>query len=142
MCKSIIKNFRIGDVFLVDFRGMGCEQHGRRPALVLQNNLGNKHSPNVIMLPLTSSIKKKGQATHVFIPAQDSGLMRDSVVLCENPETVSKDRVGAYLTTLSDKYMSEVAIASTLAIGALSFINKDELSGIWSKTAELNSQGK
>lgn len=63
---------QIGEVYLMDFGGSGCEQNGWRPGVVFQNNVGNAHSPNIIALPLTSSIKKAGQPTHVVIKSADS----------------------------------------------------------------------
>ena len=61
------KTPQIGEVYLMKFSGSGSEQVGWRPGLVFQNNVGNSHSPNVIALPLTSSIKKTSQPTHVFV---------------------------------------------------------------------------
>lgn len=112
---------------------------GWRPGLVFQNNLGNQHSPNIIALPLTSAIKKTNQPTHVVIPAEGTGLERDSMVLCENPERMSKDRLGTYLTTIPDEYMSKIAIANLLATSAISFIKPELLLSIWQKAATLNA---
>lgn len=96
---------QIGEVYLMKFGGSGSEQSGWRPGVVFQNNMGNAYSPNIIALPLTSSLKKTNQPTHVIIKAADSGLRRDSMVLCENPERMSKERLGQYITTLSEEYM-------------------------------------
>ena len=95
------KTPQTGEVYLMKFSGSGSEQVGWRPGLVFQNNVGNSHSPNVIALPLTSSIKKTSQPTHVFVKASDAGLKKDSMVLCENPQRMSKDNVGKYLGKLS-----------------------------------------
>jgi len=130
---------RIGDVYLMLFGGSGSEQKGWRPGLVFQNNLGNKYSPNIIALPLTSAIKKTNQPTHVVIPALGTGLARDSMVLCENPERMSKERLGAYLTTIPREYMSRVAEANLLATSAISFINPDLLLLIWNQAVVLNA---
>lgn len=121
------------------FGGSGNEQRGWRPGLVFQNNLGNLHSPNIIALPLTSSIKKSNQPTHVVIPADGTGLAKDSMVLCENPERMSKDRLGNYLTTIPAQYMSKVAIANLLASSAISFIDPDVLLSVWQKALALNA---
>lgn len=121
------------------FGGSGNEQRGWRPGLVFQNNLGNRHSPNIIALPLTSSIKKSNQPTHVYISASETGLVKDSMVLCENPERMSKDRLGNYLTTLSDKYMSKVAVANLLASSAISYIDPELLLSVWQKALALNA---
>ena len=130
---------QIGEVYLMKFGGSGSEQSGWRPGVVFQNNVGNAHSPNIIALPLTSSIKKISQPTHVVIRAADSGLRRDSMVLCENPERMSKERLGPYLATLSDEYMKQVAEAHLLATGAIAYLDIEALLAIWKKAAALNA---
>lgn len=130
---------QIGDVYLMRFDGYGNEQKGWRPGLVYQNNLGNQHSPNIIALPLTSAIKKINQPTHVFIPSEGTGLERDSVVLCENPKCMSKERLGNYLTTIPKEYMSQIAEANLLATSAISFISPELLFSIWQKATILNT---
>jgi len=130
---------QIGDIYLMNFGGTGNEQSGWRPGLVFQNNTGNAHSPNIIALPLTSAIKKANQPTHVVIRAEDSGLRKTSMVLCENPERMSKDRIGQYITTLSAEYMQKVAIANLLASSAISFLDMDILHAVWKKASALNA---
>lgn len=129
---------KIGDVYLINFEGSGSEQRGWRPGVVFQNNLGNQYSPNIIALPLTSSLKKSSQPTHVVISAEGTGLLKDSMVLCENPVCISKERMGSYLTTLSTEYMAKIATANLLASSAISFINPDFLLSIWQKANALN----
>ncbi len=128
---------RIGEVYLMEFGGTGSEQHGMRPGLVFQNNVGNEHSPNIIALPLTGQIKKLGQPTHVLIRASKGGLRKDSVVLCENPERMSKNRIGAYITTLSDEDMARVAEANLLASAAIAYIDPRALMEIWRRATKL-----
>lgn len=130
---------RIGDVYLMRFTGSGNEQTGWRPGLVFQNNTGNIYSPNIIALPFTSSIKKSEQPTHVLIPSNGTGLRKDSMVLCENPERMSKDRLGAYITTLPDEYMEKIAIANLLASSAISYINPESLQRIWEQASSFNA---
>lgn len=130
---------RIGDVYLMRFEGSGSEQSGWRPGLVFQNNRGNRHSPNIIALPMTTSLKKAGMPTHVFLPAARTGLPRDSMVLCENPERMSKQKLGRYLTTLSDDFMAEVAVANLLATSAISFLEPDILLQTWRQACSLNA---
>lgn len=132
------KTPRIGDIYLVTFEGDGCEQRGTRPAVIFQNNLGNIHSPNVIVLPLTSKLKKVSQPTHVLVRAADTGLRVDSMVLCENPMCVSKGKLGNYLTTLSDKYMAMVAKAHILATASISFLDPETLLSLVERANELN----
>lgn len=132
------REFKIGDIFIMDFDGSGCEQRGLRPGLVFQNNTGNIHSPNIIALPLTTSIKKMKQPTHVLLSASDTGLRKDSVVLCENPERMSKTKIGRYVTTLSDDYMEKIAAASLLATSVISFLKPEVLLSLWHKAQSLN----
>jgi len=129
---------RIGEVYMMQFNGTGCEQNGWRPGVVFQNNTGNAFSPNIIALPLTSSIKKETQPTHVVIRAKDSGLTLDSMVLCENPECMSKHRIGKYLTTLSDEHMRDVAAANLIATSAVSYLDIASLLDIWATSVRLN----
>ena len=133
------KHPQIGDVYLMNFGGQGNEQKGWRPGLVFQNNMSNQHSPNIIALPLTTSLKKTNQPTHVVIPADGTGLVRDSMVLCENPERMSKDRLGNYLTTIPKEFMAKIAVANLLATSAISFIEPDLLLTVWQKALTLNA---
>lgn len=122
---------KIGEVYLIDFDGCGCEQSGMRPGIVFQNNIGNRYSPNIIALPLTSVMKKVNQPTHVLIKSEESGLKRDSMVLCENPQCISKERVGKYLTMLPNDVMKRVAVASMTATGVLSILDLQTLINAW-----------
>lgn len=135
------KIFLIGEIYNMKFQGKGSAQSGWRPGLVFQNNVGNAKSPNIIALPLTSSLKKMNMPTHVFVSSSDTGLKKDSLVLCENPETVSKEDVGVYITTLSEDYMKKIAVASLLSMAAISFLDKEALITAWEKTLILNLVG-
>lgn len=117
---------QIGEVYLMNFGGSGSEQNGWRPGVVFQNNL-------------TSSIKKSGQPTHVIVKSADSGLRLDSMVLCENPECMSKERIGQYITTLSNRYMRQIAAANLLATSAISFLDTEVLLAVWHKAIRLNA---
>lgn len=130
--------YHIGEIYLMNFSGVQSEQSGLRPGLVFQNNTGNYYSPNIIALPLTTSIKKRCQPTHVLISSSNSGLKRDSIILCENPERMSKEKIGRYITKLSYEQMSEVAAASLLASSYISYLNPDDLIVLWKKAVSLN----
>ena len=130
----------IGDVFMASFNGVNNVQSGYRPALVFQNNVGNKYSPNVIVFPLTSNLKKKHMPTHVVIPAtKDTGLSVSSMVLCENPVCMSKESLIKYYTRIPDEYMEKVTIAYLLATSAISYIGPTTFTSILEKAKELNS---
>lgn len=129
---------RIGDVYNMFFDGTGSEQSGWRPGVVFQNNIGNANSPNIIALPLTSSLKKLYMPTHVLVKAANTGLRKDSMVICENPEKMSKEKVGKYITTLPECYMKDIAIANLIATSAISFLDKESLILVWEKTVRMN----
>lgn len=133
------KTPQIGEVYLMKFEGVGSEQNGWRPGVVFQNNIGNIYSPNIIALPLTSSIKKTKQPTHVTVKASDSGLRMDSMVLCENPKCMSKEFIGQYITTLSNEYMKQIAIGSLLASSAISYLDANTLFYTWQEATHLNA---
>lgn len=137
--KSTANRFLIGEVYMMRFGGSANEQCGWRPGIVFQNNKGNAYSPNIIALPLTSSIKKTNQPTHVVVRAKDTGLKMDSMVLCENPERMSKERIGTYITKLSEEYMKQIVEAYLLASSAISFLDTELLLSIWEKAVALNS---
>lgn len=134
---------KIGEIYLMYFDGHGNEQSGFRPGLVFQNNTGNEYSPNIVALPLTSSLKKKDLPTHVIVRANDViGLNRDSMILCENPAPISKRYIGSYIATLPNEYMRQVAEAHLLASSALSFLDFDTLINTWKAAKRLNCSTK
>ena len=139
MGNNIVRAPQIGDIYMMKFGGSANEQCGWRPGLVFQNNVGNIYSPNIIALPLTSVLKKANQPTHVVVRANDTGLKKDSMVLCENPERMSKEKVGDYITTLSDAYMKQVAEASLLSSSVISFLDIELLVSVWKKAVALNT---
>lgn len=109
------------------------------PVLFFKTMSAMHTAPNIIALPLTSSIKKSGQPTHVIVKSADSGLRLDSMVLCENPECMSKERIGQYITTLSNRYMRQIAAANLLATSAISFLDTEVLLAVWHKAIRLNA---
>lgn len=128
---------KIGEVYQIRFDGYGSVQRGWRPGIIIQNNVGNKHSPNIIAIPLTSKYKSIYQPTHVYIPAKECGLKFDSVALCENPETISKEMIGKYITKIPLMYMTKIAKSLMFSIPLISFLNQDECINIWSEVSYL-----
>ena len=128
---------KIGEVYQIKFDGHGSVQRGWRPGVIIQNNKGNQHSPNIIAVPLTSKVKSVFQPTHVPIPAHETGLKVDSMALCENPETISKEMIGRYITRIPDIYMAKMARALMLSIPIISYLNRDEINNVWSETSCL-----
>lgn len=115
MSEEVLKNinFKRGQVYIADLGDdvVGSEQGGKRPVLIIQNNKGNKHSPNLIVLPLTSKNPKRLLPTHVQIKKKDyKGLKKDSIVLVDQWKTISKQRIvePCPLTILNQEHMKKV----------------------------------
>ena len=130
---------KIGEIYMMKFGGSEHEQSGLRPGIVFQNNVGNEKSPNIIAIPLTSSIKKLNMPSHVLLKSSRYGLRKDSVALCEGPERLSKDKIGFYITTLSLADMKRIARASVLATSAISFLSQNEVLDAWQTSISLNA---
>lgn len=131
---------KIGDVYLMKFDGEHSEQNGWRPGIIIQNNVGNAYSPNVIAVPLTSSIKKLNDklSTHVVIPVS-AGLKKTSVALCENPVTISKSKCSNFIVHLDDIYMRKIASACIVATGIISFVSLSEIEALRKRCVSLNT---
>ena len=89
-----MKEIKRGEIYAVDFgAGFGSEQGGIRPSLILQNDIGNKHSPTVICAAITSQMHKAKLPTHVELNCDKYDLAKDSVVLLEQLRTIDKKRL-------------------------------------------------
>jgi len=107
-----------GDVYFADLSPVvGSEQGGFRPVLIIQNDIGNKYSPTVIISAITSQIAKARLPTHVELPASVSGLDKDSVVLLEQVRTIDKRRLKRRVTKLDDEIMAKVDEALAISLG-------------------------
>ena len=108
---------RRGEIYQVDWsRGRGSEQTGVRPSLVIQNDIGNDLSSTTIVAAVTT-LRGRTYPFQVAIRADDSGLPRDSVVKCEQLQTVDKVRLGQLMGRLDDEAMSRVGDALSLSLG-------------------------
>lgn len=86
---------RRGDIFYADLRPViGSEQGGVRPVLIIQNDVGNRHSPTVICAAITSQMNKAKLPTHVELDSRKYDLVKDSVVLLEQLRTIDKKQIG------------------------------------------------
>lgn len=121
---------KYGQVYMCYFEGNKHEQIGYRPAIIIQNDIGNTYSPNTIVIPVTSSLKKLDQPTHVFLP-KSCGFLRDSMALCESQTTVSKSNIGKYITTLPENIMAKIAKAVSVSTPVIKDLNLTELINIW-----------
>ena len=87
---------------------VGSEQGGVRPVLIIQNDIGNKYSPTVIVAAITSQINKAKLPTHIEISAHEYGLNKDSVILLEQIRTIDKKRLREKIGTLDKNMMLKV----------------------------------
>lgn len=108
---------RRGDIFYADMGvNVGSEQNGMRPVLVLQNDVGNEHSPTIIVAVLTSKVKKMYMPTHVYVGAR-FGLTEESVVLTEQLSTIDRRRLRGYVGSIDRPTMKKVEQAIQISLG-------------------------
>ena len=112
-------NIKRGDMFYADLSPVvGSEQGGIRPVVIIQNDLGNKHSPTVIAAAITSQLGKAKLPTHIEIGSEDVGLKADSVVLAEQVRTIDKSRLKEKIGHISDEnLMQKINNALGVSIG-------------------------
>ena len=107
-----------GDIYFADLDPViGSEQGGMRPVLIIQNDLGNRFSPTVIVLPLTGKINKTPLPTHVPLLPPQGGVRRPSIILCEQVRTLEKSRLTDYLGELTGETLRRVDNALQRALG-------------------------
>ena len=111
-------NIKRGEIYYADLSPViGSEQGGVRPVLIVQNDVGNKHSPTVIAAAITSQIGKARLPTHISIDAVNYGLTKDSVVLLEQIRTIDKKRLKDKMGHLDDDVMQQVNNAINVSFG-------------------------
>jgi mRNA interferase MazF len=111
-----------GDVFFADLSPVvGSEQGGIRPVLIIQNDIGNRFSPTVIVAAITAQIQKAKLPTHVEIQAEAHGFDRDSVILLEQIRTIDKQRLTDKITHLDEETMRKVDDALQISVGLIEF---------------------
>lgn len=106
--------FRRGDIYYVQFgnTSTGSEQHGDRPAVIIQNDVGNTYAPTLIVVPLTSNTEKKvTQPTHCLL--ENEGLSMSSMALAEQIFTIDKSRILKYLGHLAPEDMQRLEYSFT-----------------------------
>lgn len=107
-----------GDIFYADLSPVvGSEQGGVRPVLIVQNDIGNKHSPTVIAAAITSQKEKSKLPTHIELHAQNCGLSKNSVVLLEQIRTLDKKRLKEKMGNLDKSIMNMINSALSISFG-------------------------
>lgn len=109
-----------GELYYAIFNkeGVGSEQKGIRPVVILQNDIGNKYSPTVIIAPITSKVNEKTIIpTHIFIKGYKNRLKHNSLVLLEQITTIDKSRLKYYIGSLDDEEIKKVDKAVIVSLG-------------------------
>ena len=100
---------RRGDIYYADLRPVvGSEQGGVRPVLIIQNDVGNKHSPTVICAAITTRMNKAKLPTHVELPTRECEMIKDSVILLEQLRTIDKQRLKERICHIDDELQRKV----------------------------------
>lgn len=107
-----------GELYYADLSPVvGSEQGGLRPVLIIQNNVGNKYSPTVIIAAITSQISKAKLPTHIELDKNKYPLTKDSVVLLEQLRTLDKLRLKEKIGILDDSVMRKIDLALMISLG-------------------------
>ncbi|OIO40417.1 PemK family transcriptional regulator [Candidatus Pacearchaeota archaeon CG09_land_8_20_14_0_10_30_9] len=110
-------NFSKGDLVLVNLEPVkGSEQGGTRPALIIQNNILNVHSPTIIVAPITSRIYSKKYPTNVQFFSSNSGLKEKSTILLNQIRTIDKKRIIKKIGKLDEELIKEVNLAIKVSL--------------------------
>ncbi|MBR1527848.1 MAG: type II toxin-antitoxin system PemK/MazF family toxin [Oscillospiraceae bacterium] len=107
-----------GEIYYADLSPVvGSEQGGIRPVLIVQNDVGNRHSPTVIAAAITSRLDKAKLPTHISLEASSCGLQKDSIVLLEQIRTLDKKRLKDRMGALDASAMNRVDNAISISFG-------------------------
>lgn len=108
---------RRGDIYYADLRPViGSEQGGIRPVLIVQNDVGNKHSPTVIIAAITSKLNKAKLPTHIELSAGKYDMVKDSVILLEQLRTIDKRRLKDRICHLDEDIMNKVNVGLMISL--------------------------
>ncbi|MCR5792594.1 MAG: type II toxin-antitoxin system PemK/MazF family toxin [Lachnospiraceae bacterium] len=109
-----------GDVFYADLRPVvGSEQGGVRPVIIIQNDMGNRHSPTVICAAITSRMNKAKLPTHVELSSRNYDIVKDSVILLEQVRTIDKSRLRERVCHLDDEVLEKIDYALLVSFSLL-----------------------
>ena len=108
---------RRGDIYYADLRPVvGSEQGGVRPVLIIQNDVGNRHSPTVICAAITSRMNKAKLPTHIELNSARYHMVKDSVILLEQLRTIDKTRLKDRICHLDSDIMKKVGRALQISL--------------------------
>ena len=108
---------RRGDIYYADLRPVvGSEQGGIRPVLIVQNDVGNRHSPTIICAAITSKMNKAKLPTHIELSAGKYDMVKDSVILLEQLRTIDKQRLKDKVCQLDEDIMQKVNMGLMISL--------------------------
>ena len=114
----MVEDIKRGELYYADLSPVvGSEQGGVRPVLIVQNDIGNKYSPTVIICAVTSKLTKAKLPTHVELKEGEAGLMKDSVALLEQVRTIDKRRLQGRIGALDEEVMKSIDKALLISFG-------------------------
>lgn len=117
MNRPLFPKIHRGDIYYMDFGNQpGSAVHGIRPAMVVQNDVGNRHAPTIIVAAITTEIKKTRQPTHVLVGSQ-FGLPQESMLMLEQLTTIDKVMLRQHIGTADTDFMKRVDRALSVSIG-------------------------
>ena len=123
---------KIGDVVWVKLHSDGEHiQSGVRPAVIIQNNIGNHYSPTIQVIPLTSRKTKSKLPTHVQIPANTAGLTKDSIAQCEGARPVSKADILGFIGVMPNIYMEKISVATIISTPIIQYMSIENLTLVY-----------
>lgn len=106
-----------GDIYYADLSPVvGSEQGGIRPVLIIQNDVGNRHSPTVICAAITSRMNKAKLPTHIEISSRNYNIVKDSVILLEQIRTIDKQRLREFVCHVDSRLMWKVGRAIQISL--------------------------
>ena len=118
------KTYLRGDMYYADLgRGIGSEQEGYRPVVIIQNNTGNKYSPTVIVAAISSKVDAKAKLPTHYLLKAESGLELPSLVLLEQLRTIDKSRLRGKVGSLGEDQMCKLDHALEVSVGLLPLYN-------------------
>jgi mRNA interferase MazF len=105
-----------GEVYYANLSPVvGSEQDGKRPVVIVQNDIGNKHSPTTICAAITSNLCKNKLPTHIELNSDN--ISKDSVILLEQLRTIDKKRLLEKICSLDDELMNKINKALYISLG-------------------------
>ena len=117
MNRPLFPKVHRGDIYYVDFGNQpGSVVHGIRPAMIVQNDVGNRHAPTIIVAAITTEIKKTRQPTHVLLGSQ-FGLPQESMLMLEQLATIDKTMLENFVGAADAEFMKKVDRALSVSVG-------------------------